>query len=254
MLRLQGCDCGNAGAAFLASSASSLQRLAELDVSDNGLGGEGLSVLLASLQFAPLAKLDASGNYLCSNAGGAAALAAALAYVPSLLELRIDHAGLGDVGAAAIASALAGLAPLTSLRLEHNSISHVGMTSLAQALSRTPLLEKLMLHSNRLGALGASALAFALSDVPQLTMLDLASSSIGPVGMASLASSLGCLKLQLLNVDSRGIGDEGAACLGLALRSRLPQLTTLAVSANNLSAPAAAQLRAAASAVAHVSA
>lgn len=190
-----------------------------------------------TLRLSSIALLDA----------GAARLAAALRADGAAGRSEVEALNLGinkltDRGAAALSSALP-TSNLKTLSLERNSLTHEGVSAVAGSLP--PSLERLMLGRNAVGAEGAGALALALATSQRrlhtlglgfaglhaagaqaiapamawVTVLDLSGNHLGQEGCACLAAGLrspGAL-LEVLKLESNGVGDEGARELGVVL-------------------------------------
>ncbi len=106
-----------------------LARVRALHLTDNGLGDDGLRVLLGSPHLGGLRTLRLGNNGL-TDAG--AALLAGAANLSGLTTLNLGRNAIGDAGAAAL-GASRHLAALTSLDLANNAIGDGGAEALAAA-------------------------------------------------------------------------------------------------------------------------
>jgi Ran GTPase-activating protein (RanGAP) involved in mRNA processing and transport len=152
--------------------------LETLDVSHNGIGDEGVRLLLTPV--------------LSSKA------------VPLLMTLRLVGCGLGPEGGVALADALScgHVAQLHTLDLGGNSLFTDGVVGLAKALGRRggsgqdcgccPCLTSLHLTDNAMRAKGAAALADAIGPggaLAGLTLLDVEGNLMGEQGIKALVAA-----------------------------------------------------------------
>jgi uncharacterized protein (TIGR02996 family) len=136
------------------------------------------------------------------------------------LRLSLPHV---DALAGARLSALRQL-ELSGNRLDARDVRLLAGSSLLAAV------EFLDLSCNAVGAAGGATLLDGTA-LPRLKRLNLASNRLGPQGARDLAC-LNLPRLAALNLGTNKLGDEGAA----ALAEWLPDLTSLALPYNNLSA------------------
>jgi uncharacterized protein (TIGR02996 family) len=220
-LDLGGCKLGAGGTADLAATPQLLEATA-LDLSSNQIGDEGVAALAASPHTAHLTALNLSANGI----GDEAAVALARSSLPRLTSLNLSANQIGDAGAAALAGAT-GWPGLATLHLGNNKIGDAGAGALARA--SLPLLATLDLSDNAIGAGG-----FTLTARPSgWTALNLANNPLynrlaewDADGGESAAGHLGL----------GGLGITVAQVAELADWPRLQRVTSLDLSANQLSA------------------
>ncbi|CAJ1368041.1 unnamed protein product [Effrenium voratum] len=167
-LRLNDNDIGDAGVGLLAEALRENRCLATLSLNRNRIGALGAAQLSQTLASSALTQLDLSQNGLGDE--GVVHLAEGLSNPRGLLVLELQVNRVGDAGAQALAAVL----PQTRLRQLHlrdNQISGPGAMALAEALPRSKL-ELLDLCFNRLGA-GAAALVSAAEASERLTAMQL---------------------------------------------------------------------------------
>ncbi|XP_051763882.1 NACHT, LRR and PYD domains-containing protein 12-like isoform X26 [Ctenopharyngodon idella] len=250
-LRLWGCNITAEGCAVLASALRSNSHLRELDLTDNKIGGGGLTLLSDGLKD-PHCKLEKLRLEDCNiTAEGCAALASALRSNSHLRELdltdniiggggltllsdglkdphckleklRLEDCNITAEGCAALASALRSNSHLRELDLTDNIIGGGGLTLLSDGLKDPHCkLEKLRLEDCNITAEGCAALASALRSNSHLRELDLTDNIIGGGGLTLLSDGLKdphC-KLEKLRLEDCNITAEGCAALASALRS-----------------------------------
>ncbi|XP_051763942.1 NACHT, LRR and PYD domains-containing protein 12-like isoform X31 [Ctenopharyngodon idella] len=250
-LRLEDCNITAEGCAALASALRSNSHLRELDLTDNIIGGGGLTLLSDGLKD-PHCKLEKLRLEDCNiTAEGCAALASALRSNSHLRELdltdniiggggltllsdglkdphckleklRLEDCNITAEGCAALASALRSNSHLRELDLTDNIIGGGGLTLLSDGLKDPHCkLEKLRLSYCNITAEGCAALASALRSNSHLRELDLTDNIIGGGGLTLLSDGLKdphC-KLEKLRLSYCNITAEGCAVLASALRS-----------------------------------
>ncbi|XP_051763874.1 NACHT, LRR and PYD domains-containing protein 12-like isoform X25 [Ctenopharyngodon idella] len=250
-LRLEDCNITAEGCAALASALRSNSHLRELDLTDNIIGGGGLTLLSDGLKD-PHCKLEKLRLEDCNiTAEGCAALASALRSNSHLRELdltdniiggggltllsdglkdphckleklRLEDCNITAEGCAALASALRSNSHLRELDLTDNIIGGGGLTLLSDGLKDPHCkLEKLRLEDCNITAEGCAALASALRSNSHLRELDLTDNIIGGGGLTLLSDGLKdphC-KLEKLRLSYCNITAEGCAALASALRS-----------------------------------
>ena len=161
----------------------------------------------------------------------AAALAAALGRLPSLVVL--DIAG-NDMPGTVLATMLTALPQLVRLDIGNNAIKRSGAAALAPPLGRLSGLARLSLRHAWLRESGAHRLAAPLAEFPRLTHLDLAFCAVAAGGATALAPVLaGCTNLVHLDLSHAFLGTEGATAVATAL-VRLTALTLLDLTCNLL--------------------
>ncbi|GLI62908.1 Flagellar autotomy protein 1 [Volvox africanus] len=176
---------GTEGARALGAALAACGSLKELILAGNQFGDQAIRELQGALQrLQGLKVLQLQDNPRISS-DGMAALAAALAGMPSLEELDLSRCYAGDEGVRHLSKALATHPALTALALEGCKIRADGAVHLAAALGI-----RLVLGRNQLGDRGVAALAAALGRNSSLTSLDLRSNGVGLAGCRSLGAAL----------------------------------------------------------------
>ncbi|XP_067260695.1 ribonuclease inhibitor-like isoform X6 [Chanodichthys erythropterus] len=250
-LRLSYCNITAEGCAALTSALRSNSHLRELDLSDNKIGGEGLTLLSDGLKDLHC-KLEKLTLFDCNiTTEGCAALTSALRSNSHLREvdlsenkigdegltllsdglkyphcklekLKLYDCNIADEGCAALTSALRSDSHLRELNLSDNKIGDEGLTLLSDGLKDPHCkLEKLTLWGCNITAEGCDALTSALRSNSHLRELDLSENKIGDEGLMLLSDRLKdphC-KLEKLWLSQCNITAEGCAALTSALRS-----------------------------------
>lgn len=187
--------------------------------------------------------LNLAGNHIGNR--GAIAIAEALWDNSTLKYINLSHQNTGrftgdhlldDGAAGAFAVALSRNSTLEHLDLSLNRISRVGAVAIAGALSRNSSLKHLSLSRQQMhgdrgldapmpgGGTATQAIASALAENTTLIALDLESTGIGDDGAIAIAGLVRSNStLQYLDLGFNEIGPAGAAALGAAL----PYNTTL---------------------------
>ena len=236
-LDLESSRLTGAGALYLAQALRCLPELTSLLLkglpwSEEGemaecLGPAGLRHIADGLRHTPrLTALDVSYAHMGDE--GAAALAAALCYVPKLVRLHLCKSFSSTVAAESIFAALQHTPLLEALGISDVKGDEVALL-LAAALHRVPLLTSLCARSCEISSVGAEALARELPALPRLVELDLSFNSIGAGAEALLAGATGLETLDL-NRNRLGPADLPALSRGLV---RATVLTSLNLSDND---------------------
>ena len=188
------------GASVLAPSLAVNEHIQALDLSDNGLGAEGIASILSAL----------GGTDVSSRPNTRPA--------PSLRALSLRQNQAGKDGATALAAFLRTSHPLSGLDFAANSIGDKGVAIIAMALETNTSLHILSIEHNAIEDEGAEKLAGALKVNRSLTSLSVEWNAIGPVGGKAIADALaGQPTLSALNLGWNGLGDEGIAAFARAL-------------------------------------
>jgi Ran GTPase-activating protein (RanGAP) involved in mRNA processing and transport len=240
---------GGAGMTALALAArKGLGSLADLRLSFNHIGDEGMQALSSTIATKALGNL----HYLWlekNNIGdnGMVAFADALkstpgnpsGALPNLEKLSLFSNVIGDAGLIALADAVkpspanprGALAQLTHFNLGTNQIGDSGMQSFASAVISGALeqLTHLTLGGNRIGDAGLTAFASASPILVNLNILDLDENQISDPGMVSFSEDLvvydkymhrGALPhLTHIYLRENEIGDVGMQAFSDAIRS-----------------------------------
>ena len=221
--------------AQLATLAGAPWSLLRLEVSSAQLDAPATAVLATANWAGLLQSLYLSRNKLCGQAEVAALAAAGTSHWPALRQLNLSFNSMDAGGAAALAAAL------RFLCLDDNCLSDEGAAA-ALAAGHWPVLEELALARNGLG--GAAAAALATARLPALQELCLMRNNLGAEGAAALAAA-DWPALQTLDLVANGLGPHGAAALAES-RAMWPALEELYVCRNDMGASGAAALAAAA--------
>lgn len=211
---------GKRGAEALARSLAKHVHICTLDLSDNGLGGEGVTSVLTALQQ--------------RNAA------------PSLRFMSLRQNQAGQEGAEAVAEFLRSNHPLASLDLSSNALCSKGAGTISDGLLSNSTVTSLSLESNDIDSEGVEHLAKALATNRSLTSLSLEWNSISKEGAQALSELLidDSLALAALNLGWNGLGDAGATLLSNAITVRPSEgaLRDVRLHHNRLSAEAAVPL------------
>jgi hypothetical protein len=175
-LSLAGKHIGDGGAEALGRALESLPRplpYTDIDVPHNGLGPAGVRAVARGVRRGygggggGLEMLDLSSNPWAHDPEAVRAVAEALP--PTLEELDVKFAGLGDAGLGALLPALAALPRLGTLHLSNSGLGPAGFAALAEALPRLGALTRLWVMYNKgAGSAGVAALAAGLPSAPAL--------------------------------------------------------------------------------------
>ena len=184
------------GTVPLALGMASLPGITALDLRDTGLTQAEVSALasrLTAVDCQHIRQLDLSYNWLGSIGGKA--LAALLARLPSLAELKLGQTSLGsgveaNAGVATVLKACISLKQLTSLDLYHCGIAATAVRSFAARLSQLTGLQELQLGHNAIGCEGVQHLAPHIARMPALRVLNLDSTNCGDEGALKLLQQL----------------------------------------------------------------
>ena len=134
----------HSGVSHLAKNLHHVQQLTKLELDDVQMGKKECAALAASLQYLnKLEELDMSNNAV---GHGIIELAKNLSNVPNLTRLRLSDTNMGEDEASALARALKDVPELSDLNLGWNPLGR-GVRDLVQHLSSVPKLEYLSLRS-----------------------------------------------------------------------------------------------------------
>nr|BCL66095.1 Flagellar autotomy protein 1 [Volvox africanus] len=217
---------GTEGARALGAALGACGSLKELILAGNQFGDQALRELQGALpRLQGLQVLQLQDNPRIGS-DGVAALAAALAGMPSLEELDLSRCYAGDEGVRHLSKALVTHPALTSLALEGCKIRADGAVHLAAALGPAPAAG---------AARDAAAAAAPPPPPPRLILLVLARNQLGDRGVAALAAALGRnSSLASLDLRSNGVGLAGCRSLSVALRERNTTVRQLAMAGNEM--------------------
>lgn len=163
------------------------------------------------------------------------ALAEAMNYNRSLMNLNLWDNKIQDSGMVALAAVLAKKkVPLENLSMRCNQIKDKGVIALAKALANNKRLLSLDLRENSIGDPGAKALAGVLKLHPSIQELFLNENKIGDPGAEALADMYRECKMKVLYLGNNTIGDNGAIAIAGAMGSNTT-VHELFLSNNNIS-------------------
>jgi len=194
-------DAAHFAADLAAVSAPSLERL---EMTDMGIGDDGIGLLADAPTFAAVGYLRLSDIALGDE--GARHLAAG-PWSESLHELHLSHASIGDAGIQALARA-----PWAKgLRRLGLVLEDLGATGVA-ALNRCTELVHLSLGGPLID--DGAAEAIASTKHPRLERLDLSRTAVGARGAAAIARSQRCFPaLTYLSLADCPLDDDGKEVL-----------------------------------------
>ncbi|KAL4647845.1 ran GTPase-activating protein 1-like isoform X3 [Arapaima gigas] len=220
--------------------------LAELDLSDNAFGPDGvrgIEGLLKSTACHSLRELRL--NNCGMGIGGGKILAAALTecykqskQLGSPLQLKVFVAGrnrLENEGATALAQAFKVIGSLEEVHMPQNGINHPGVTALANAIRHNPQLRVLNLNDNTFSKKGAVAMAKALKHLRNIQVINFGDCLVRSQGALAIAGTLrdGLPILKELNLSFGEITEEAALAVVHAVQDKA-QLEKLDLNGNCL--------------------
>jgi Ran GTPase-activating protein (RanGAP) involved in mRNA processing and transport len=239
--------------------------ITHLDLSNMGLGTQGLSKILPALnEYSALKYLKIATNNLDINSAKDLAklltsedsvieyldlscnplnleavelLTGPLAGNNNLRHLEIRQVGtLGKDGGNSFAKLLASNKKITVLNIGNNALDYIGTKLLAESLKTNATLTKVDISSNRLDEAGGIYMSKALETNRTLTTLDLRDNNIQSAGVIYLAAALdGNKVIRHLNLSGNQIYDDGIE----ALAAVLTHLRTFNLSKNQITASGA---------------
>jgi CheY-like chemotaxis protein/Ran GTPase-activating protein (RanGAP) involved in mRNA processing and transport len=149
-----------------------MPNLDRLDLSNNGLGNDGLKKLTRAISkrgARHLVELRLSNNGI-AHTGIETMMNKLLQH--NLVSLTLDKNAIGDPGCQLIAASLLSMKCLARLNLSFNQIGSRGVNSLMRSLVACDSITYLGLSGNIMKISGAVALAFTLAQHPRLEELD----------------------------------------------------------------------------------
>jgi Leucine Rich repeat len=179
-----------------------IYRDGRLDMCKQGLGPEGVQVVLRGLSGTPIRHL-----LLGTNA-------------------------LGTEGVRSLAEALEGNNRVETLYLGCNAITAEALAPLAEVLSRTSNVTSLWLKRNPLGVAGAGLVAKMIRENRSLESLDLVHTQLGLEGLQMIVQAIMVSSAPLHSLYLSGNGFGAEACTILAPLIGLARLRKLAISVN----------------------
>ncbi|XP_069461369.1 NACHT, LRR and PYD domains-containing protein 3-like isoform X2 [Ambystoma mexicanum] len=264
-LRLAWCEITGSCCAALSPALKQNQSLTELDLSDNELGGSGVTKLCEVLKDTSC-KIQKLGLQRCCLTGSCcAALSSVLKQNHSFMELNLRWNELGDSGmadlckglkdpsckihklwlvecsltgscCAALSSVLKQNQSLMELDLSWNKLGDSGVTELCEGLKDPGCkMQKLGLAWCEITGSCCADLSSVLKQNQSLTELDLSDNILKDSGVTELCEGLkypGC-KIQKLRLDSCNLTGSCCAALSSALKQN-QSLTELELTVNDL--------------------
>lgn len=221
-------------------------RLAELDLSDNAFGPDGvrgIEELLKSHSCHALRELRL--NNCGMGIGGGKILAAALieshsqsSALGAPLKLRVFIAGrnrLENEGATALAKAFKLMGSLEEVHMPQNGINHPGVTALATAMQHNPNLRVLNLNDNTFTKKGAIAMAQALRDLRNVQVINFGDCLVRSEGAIAISAILrdGLPILKELNLSFGELTEAAALVVAQAVKDK-PHMERLDLNGNCL--------------------
>jgi Ran GTPase-activating protein (RanGAP) involved in mRNA processing and transport len=212
--------------------------LAELDLSQNMLGNNGIYAL-TSATLPCLEKLSLSQCKISCAGGAAISDMINKNHLPSITHLDLSENSIGVVGATAFATLLETTAsPLQVLNLCGNPLLPEGSAILFAALANSVACKLVQMHFSRcqVGKDGATQCAAFVAVAPKLTKLFLDENDIGDEGCIEIAKALQKTKtLSNLSLAKNHIGNSGGLALAEAFASEtMCPLTSLDLGDNRL--------------------
>jgi uncharacterized protein (TIGR02996 family) len=213
------------------AAAEALAGLTGLGLCGNGLGDDGVAVLVRSPYFGQLRELDLSFNLVTD--AGVRDLATADT-LPSLRVLGLSHNELiGVLGAEALARS-PHLQRLEALDLVSNDLDDTAVRWLV-GRPGLPELVELKLADNRVGDRGVEILvgsALLPRMLARSPALDLSRNDVTATGLQTLLACPRLVPLISLNLSGNAIGDVGLIALTVA--DWLPNLRELSLNASGI--------------------
>jgi len=211
---LQHYGIGKRGAVPLATSLRMNTYVCAIELSDNGLGSEGVVSIVEALL------------------GGGA---------PALRSLDMSQNQAGPDGARALGDLLAEHtatdAGLASLRFDANAIGDRGAGFLARGLDANRSLQVLSLARNEIGCEGATQLSGPLgSSEATVTTLSLEWNAIRADGCRALVGACRGSRIERLDLGWNGVRDDACGAIAAALEDGATGLRELRLHHNHVSA------------------
>ncbi|XP_074645810.1 uncharacterized protein LOC141902058 isoform X2 [Tubulanus polymorphus] len=208
-------------------------RLGELDLSDNGIGQEGvtkIALMIHENQF--ITRLDLSNNQLSNE--GAKILGQMLQENRVLTYLNLSGNNFQESDATFIATGIEFNERLVELDVSHNNFSEDGAMHIGKALGTNPLLKKLNLGWNHIRRKGAVTICKGLVKNDTLTEINLSWNGFGYEGALALGQALKRNKCLIsLDISNNRINWQGAVFISSGLQVN-PTLETLRIGTNPL--------------------
>jgi len=217
-LQLSSLSIEDAGLEMLAQELPKSERLEHLNLGVNSLTDSGLESLALSLPQTRLKVLSLERNNFTST--GVQLLSKSLP--PTLEKLMLGRNNVAEAGAKALAECLMQRQPLAALGLQFASLHEPGIRALKPALHKVKVLD---VAGNHLEVIGAATLAEGLRGGSGLEVLKLESNGVGDEGAKALGDAVAThTALRRLELRRNSITDKGVHFLTQSLqRSRALQ-------------------------------
>eukprot|EP00935_MAST-01C_sp_MAST-1C-sp1_P000444 g444.t1 len=234
---------GDEGLGDLAHALAASETLRTVNLRHNLVCDSGIAALaeaVKSCRACGITDLDLAGNSLeDAGANWVAHLIKAEHIALESLDLSANSIGGGE-GLYQLAEGLLKDTSLVTLKLSGCSLVEDDGELIAEVLKHNKVLAHLDVSNNAIGEPGAAAFGMALPSNTRLQSLGLACASLGPSGTAALAAGLRGNQgsgLQVLELDSNDMEDEGADMLKRALKDDrdVANLTQLTLTRNGIS-------------------
>lgn len=160
VLKLDGCELGNEGAANLGEWAKTIPFKVNINLSDNGIDAKGAAQLADALEANSIVHLDLSQNQLGDE--GVELICMGLKQNASLRSLNLAAVDTGNLGIQAIASVLDCHPSLTELNLNVNAFDDEAAAIFSAALGRNKILTNLFMSYVEASDAGLCIVAGAL--------------------------------------------------------------------------------------------
>ena len=196
LLEMSDNNIGDKGLKALAPFVISDRKLKWLRLSNNNIGDQGLESFASALSRAPnrsrLRCLSLDGNTRISARGFVAIARILQSRKCNIDDLNLSRMNIGEKGGSFLAIGLSSNKSLLTLSLRNASIDNVGVRNLAVGLSSNNSLQKLDLSGNRsITAAGLSHFKrYFQSSTCSLQVLDIYSINIGDEGALALVDAL----------------------------------------------------------------
>ena len=178
------------GDSFVRKAGTIMSKLDRLDLSNVGLGNDGVAKLTRAISKRRKAKLiDLHLSFNMIGSGGTGTLMNKL-LEQNLISLSLDNNVIGDAGCQLVAASLTSMHTLSRLNLSFNQIGSRGITSLMRALVGSESLTYLGLSGNVVKISAAIAMGFALAQHPRLAHIEVDNCCLSQVAQCHIVSGI----------------------------------------------------------------
>lgn len=180
------------GGAFsqVKKSETIMPKLDRLDLSNVGLGNDGVAKLTRAISKRRKAKLiDLHLSFNVIGSGGTGTLMNKLLQ-QNLISLSLDNNVIGDAGCQLVAASLTSMHTLSRLNLSFNQIGSRGITSLMRGLIGSESLTYLGLSGNVVKISAAIAMGFALAQHPRLAHIEVDNCCLSQVAQCHIVAGI----------------------------------------------------------------